>query len=162
MEKILDKLTSYHLFNYLLPGVLFSIALERLTLYSLPYENLIIVAFVYYFVGLIVSRFASLVIEPLLRWMGFLKFARYEDFVAAAKGDSKIEVLLETNNMYRSFVSATVLLVVAKGYELSSHKVSFLENYKWWILIAILFVIFLVSYRKQTSYIKRRVESVKN
>ncbi len=162
MEKILDKLTSYHLFNYLLPGVLFSIALERLTVYSLSHENLFIAAFVYYFVGLIVSRFASLAIEPLLRWLRFLKFAKYDDFVIAAKADPKIEVLLETSNMYRSFVSATVLVAIAKGYELFSYRVPFLEDYKWWILIVTLFVTFLISYRKQNSYIRRRVDSIKS
>ncbi|QQR78512.1 MAG: hypothetical protein IPJ68_05575 [Candidatus Moraniibacteriota bacterium] len=162
MEKIVDKITSYNLFNYLFPGVLFSIALEHLTPYSLTYENLIIAAFVYYFVGLIVSRFASLIVEPLLRWTRFIKFAEYDDFIIAAKEDPKIDVLLETNNMYRTFVSAIVLLVAARGYELLSYKVPFLGDYKWWILIASLLVIFLISYRKQTSYIKRRVESIKS
>src|SRR3989344_7226229 len=85
MKDILDKITSYNLFNYLLPGVLFVAILDRFTLYSLVQENLVIGAFVYYFVGLVISRFGSLVVEPILRWTSFLKFVSYSDFISASK-----------------------------------------------------------------------------
>ncbi len=161
MEKVLDRLTSYNIFNYLLPGVLFAVALERLTLYSLTHENIIIAAFVYYFVGLIVSRFGSLVAEPILKWVRFLKFAPYPDFVAAAKEDPKIDALSETNNMYRTFVSAMVLLAVAKGYEWLSYKTPFFAEHGVIIGFFVLFGMLLFSYRKQTSYIRRRIERSK-
>lgn len=161
MEKVLDKLTSYNLFNYLLPGVLFAVALERLTPYSLTHENIIIAAFVYYFVGLIVSRFGSLVVEPVLKWVHFLKFAPYPDFVTAAKEDPKIDALSETNNMYRTFVSAMVLLAAAKGYEWLSYKVLFFAEHGIVIGFLVLFGTLLFSYRKQTSYIRRRIERSK-
>lgn len=158
MEKVLDKITSYNLFNYLLPGVLFVVVLERFTPYSFTQENLVIGAFVYYFVGLVISRFGSLAIEPILKWISFLKFASYSDFVAVAKVDPKIEEFSETNNMYRTFVSMFFLFMVAKAYELFSYRCLFLEKYSINILLTVLFVMFLFSYRKQTSYIKRRVE----
>ena len=158
MEKVLDKLTSYNLFNYLLPGVLFSVVLERITPYSLTHENIVIAAFVYYFIGLIVSRFGSLVVEPILKWVRFLKFAPYPDFVAAAKGDSKIDELSETNNMYRTFVSVMVVLAGAKGYELFLYKIPLLAEHGILIGFVALFVMLLLSYRKQTSYIRRRIE----
>lgn len=161
MEKIVDKLTSYNLFNYLLPGVLFAVVLECLTSYSLTHENIIIAAFVYYFVGLIVSRFGSLIVEPILKWAHFLKFASYSDFVAAAKEDPKIDALSETNNMYRTFISVMVLLTVAKGYELLSYKVPFFAEHGILIGFAVLFMMLLLSYRKQTSYIRRRIERSK-
>ena len=102
MKEILDKITSYNLFNYLLPGVLFVVILDKLTIYSFAQENLVIGAFVYYFVGLVVSRTGSIVVEPLLKKIGFVKFDDYKDFVVAAKNDSKIDVLSESNNMYRT------------------------------------------------------------
>lgn len=162
MEKIIDKITSYNLFNYLFPGVLFSVALEHITPYSLTHEDLLISVFVYYFVGLVISRFASIVIEPLLRWVHFLKFAEYDDFVAAVKKDPKIELLSEVNNMYRTLVSAVVLLGVAKGYELLSYKVPFIGDHRWWILTITLLLTLLIAYKKQTSYIRKRVESAKD
>lgn len=158
MEKVLDKLTSYNLFNYLLPGVLFAVTLERLTPYSLTHENIIIAAFVYYFVGLIVSRFGSLVVEPVLKWIRFLKFAPYPDFVAATKKDQKIDALSETNNMYRTLVSVMVLLALAKGYELLSYKIPLFVEHGILIGFLTLFVMLLLSYRKQTSYIRKRIE----
>ena len=84
MKDILEKISSYNLFNYLLPGVLFVVILEKFTTYSFVQENLIVGAFVYYFAGLVISRFGSLIVEPLLRKISFLKFADYEDFVSAS------------------------------------------------------------------------------
>lgn len=158
MDKIIEKITSYNLFNYLLPGILFVVILGYFTPYSLAQENIIIGAFVYYFVGLVVSRFGSLVVEPLLKSARFLNLASYSDFVAAAKVDSKIDVLSETNNMYRTFVSMLVLLAAAKIYELFSYQYPFLAQYGVHILLTMLLVMFLFSYRKQTSYIRKRVE----
>src|SRR3989344_7954495 len=103
MKDILDKITSYNLFNYLLPGVLFVAILDKFTSYSLTQENLLIGAFVYYFIGLVISRFGSLIVEPFLKSVSFLKFADYVDFVSASKIDSKIEDFSEVNNMYRTF-----------------------------------------------------------
>lgn len=161
MEKVIDKLTSYNLFNYLLPGVLFAVVLERITQYTLMHENIIIAAFVYYFVGLIVSRFGSLVVEPFLKWVHFLEFAPYPDFVAAAKEDPKINTLSETNNMYRTFVSVMVLLAAAKGYEWLSYKTPFFAEHGILIGFLVLFGMLLLCYRKQTSYVRRRIERSK-
>ncbi len=160
MKDILDKITSYNLFNYLLPGVLFVVAISSITSYSFEQDNIVIGVFVYYFVGLIVSRVGSLVVEPLLKRARFLKFATYSNFVITTKSYGKTETLSETNNMYRTFVALFALLLVVKWYELLAQHISFLAEYAVHILIVVLLVMFLFSYRKQTSYIKQRVESV--
>ncbi|MCQ9208569.1 MAG: hypothetical protein NG712_04240, partial [Omnitrophica bacterium] len=67
MKELVQKLSSYNLFNYLFPGIVFVIILKEMTSYSLLQENFITGAFVYYFIGLVVSRFGSLVVEPLLK-----------------------------------------------------------------------------------------------
>lgn len=64
MKDLLDKISSYNLFNYLFPGILFAVISKEFTSYSLLQDNLIVGAFIYYFIGLVVSRFGSLVIEP--------------------------------------------------------------------------------------------------
>src|SRR3989338_7061831 len=162
MKDLLDKITSFNLFNYLLPGVLFVAILDRFTLYSLVQENLVIGAFVYYFVGLVISRFGSLVVEPILRWTSFLKFVSYSDFISASKLDQKIESFSETNNMYRTFVAMLVLLLVLKAYELLALRLAFLNEYGLHILLTVLLITFLLSYRKQTSYIRKRIEANKS
>lgn len=116
-------------------------------------------AFVYYFIGIIISRFGSLVIEPILKKFSFIKLADYEEFVSASKNDPKITILSETNNMYRTFSSMLILLSLLKLYELIGYKLPVLEENNVLVLIVLLFIMFVYSYRKQTNYITKRIRS---
>ena len=162
MSELLNKLSSYNLFNYLLPGVLFAALSGHVTKYSFIQEDIVTGVFVYYFIGLVISRVGSLVIEPLLKWGRFLKFADYKDFVSASKEDQKLEVLSETNNMYRTITSLFLLLFLLKLYESMVNKYSFLNDWNAYILIGVLLIMFLFSYRKQTKYITSRIEARNN
>jgi hypothetical protein len=159
MKELLDKIASYNLFNYLLPGVLFVVLANWITNYSFPQDNLILGAFVCYFIGLVISRIGSLLIEPFLKKISFLKFADYSDFISASKKDSKIEILSEVNNMYRTLCSMLLVLSFLKLFEILTIKVPFLLSFSPYLLIILLIVLFLYSYRKQTSYIKKRINS---
>ena len=158
MKELLDKISSYNIFNYLFPGILFAVISEEFTAYSFLQDNLIIGAFVYYFIGLVISRFGSLFIEPLLRKLSFLKFTNYKDFVSASKKDAKIEVLLEINNMYRTLSSMFALILLLKLYELIESIAPILKDWSTYILLALLLGMFLFSYRKQTNYITKRIK----
>src|SRR5882724_7967172 len=114
LNELLNKISSYNLFNYLLPGILFAVIASKLTRYSFLERDVIVAAFLYYFIGLVVSRFGSLVVEPLLKRSGFIKFADYKSFVAASKQDSKIELLSEANNTYRTLCALFILLLLLK------------------------------------------------
>lgn len=159
MKELLDKISSYNLFNYLLPGVLFVYILDKFTIYSFNQENLIAGAFVYYFIGLVISRFGSLIIEPLLKKISFLKFAGYTDFVSASKKDSKIEILSEVNNMYRTLCSMFTIIFLLKFYEIIEHRFSALEGWGSYILVMLFLIMFLFSYRKQTKYITKIIKA---
>lgn len=161
MKEILDKISSYNLFNYLLPGILFAVLTKEFTPYSFIQDNLVIGAFVYYFIGLAISRFGSLIIEPVLKKISFLKFADYTDFVSVSKKDSKIEIFSEVNNMYRTFSSMFVLFLLLKLYEFIESVFPVLKVCSPYILIALLLIMFLYSYRKQTEYIVKRIKSYK-
>ena len=158
MKELLDKISSYNIFNYLFPGILFAVISEEFTAYSFLQDNLIIGAFVYYFIGLVISRFGSLFIEPLLRKLSFLKFANYKDFVSASKKDAKIELFVEINNMYRTLCSMFVLILLLKLYELIESNAPILKDWSTYILLALLIGMFLFSYRKQTNYITKRIK----
>lgn len=157
MKELLDKLTSYNLFNYLLPGIIFVSIEKEFTPYSLIQENIIIGAFIYYFIGLVISRFGSLIIGPLLKKIKFIKFIPYPDFISASKKDSKIEILSETNNMHRTFISMLILLLIVKLY--GSFGPIFPREYNSYILIILLLIIFLFSYKKQTQFIIDRIKN---
>jgi len=157
MKEILDKISSYNFFNYLLPGILFVVIVEKFTFYSFIQENIIIGIFLYYFIGLVISRFGSLIIEPFLKRISFIKFSNYADFISASEKDSKIEIFSEINNMYRTFISMFFLILLLKLYELIESIFPALSGWNFYILFAALLTMFLYSYRKQTKYISSRV-----
>jgi len=158
MKEILDKLSSYNLFNYLLPGVLFVVIASRVTRYDFIQDDIVIGAFLYYFIGMVISRFGSLTIEPLLKRFSFLQFADYKDFVTASKKDEKIELLSEVNNTYRTLCSLFILLLLLKIYEAIEGVFPFLQKCSAIIIIILLIIMFLFSYRKQTYYITKRIK----
>jgi len=160
MDKLLEKLTSYNLFNYLLPGIIFSVLLEKITNYSIIQKDIMIEAFLAYFIGLIISRVSSIVIEPVLKKIKFVKFADYKDFVLASESDKKIELLSELNNMYRVFISLFFILIIIVLYEKFLQDI--LVGYTNYIAIIGLLILFLFSYKKQTSYITKRIEIFKD
>lgn len=159
MKEFLDKLSTYNIFNYLLPGVIFVVILSKISNYNLLQEDIITGAFLYYFIGLIVSRVGSLFIEPFLKWIKFLKYSDYKKFVRASKEDPKIELFSEINNMYRTLCSLFLLLSLTKIYETYLAELKFFESYESIFILALLLLLFLFSYRKQTKYITKRVES---
>lgn len=101
INSIIQKISSYNIFNYLLPGVVYVAFLEAMSSYSFYQENIVIGLFLYYFLGMVISRVGSLIIEPLLQKSKITKFAPYSNYVKASKNDNKIELLSEVNNSYR-------------------------------------------------------------
>ncbi len=161
MKELLDKISSYNLFNYLVPGILFVYLADRFTSLSLIQENLLMAFFVYYFVGLIISRFGSLIVEPFLKKIKLVKFADYKDFVKISKTDPKLDILSESNNMYRTISSMSILLLIVMLYDVIESYMKSIVQFRPYILVIVLIAIFIASYRKQTSYITKRIESQK-
>ncbi len=162
MKELLEKIGAYNIFNFLLPGVVFAVLVNHLTAYSLVQGDLVIDAFLYYFLGLAISRFGSLVIEPILKMTSFVQFAPYADFVSASGKDPKLEILFQENNMYRTLIAMFVLLVFAKGFELISTRYPSLHGWEMTIVCVLLFLGFLLAYRKQNVFIKKRIEIFKS
>jgi hypothetical protein len=159
MNELLNKLSSYNLFNYLFPGVIFAFVADQVTGYHFIQQNLVYGLFLYYFIGLVVSRFGSLIIEPILKGLKFLRFAEYKDFVAACKQDDKLEVLLEVNNTYRTLCSLFFLLPILKLYELLEKCAPFPKVWRGILFLVSLFFLFLFSFKKQTGYIVKRIKA---
>jgi hypothetical protein len=160
MNELLAKLSSYNIFNYLVPGALLSIAAKRLGIIDLTDPDLATNLLTFYILGMIVSRLGSLILEPLMKRAGLIRYAEYSDFVLASQKDVKIEVLVEVSNTYRTLASAFLCLIA--GYALRGFP-SIAEAVSEWLIVAILTalaVMFLASYRKQSNYVKRRVEAL--
>ena len=123
MKELVEKLSSYNLLNYLLPGALFAVFAERITSYKVIQTDVVVALFLYYFVGMVISRIGSLCVEPFLKLTGFVKFSEYSDFVTVAARDPKLDTLSEANNTYRTLCSLFLALGIVKLYEGLSLKV---------------------------------------
>lgn len=160
MSGILEKLDSYQILTNLLPGTFFGFTLNFFLGLTLPTQNVGEDVIVYYFIGLIINRIGSLVVEPILKKLRFIKYASYPDFVKAVKADSKIDTLSEMNNYTRSLLTSVLLLPVIRILQALSLKwMWFSLNWEWGS-IALFIVLFLFAYRKQTNYVRKRVETV--
>ncbi len=97
--------------------------------------------------------------EPILKRLSFVKFANYKDFLAASKEDRKLELLSEVNSTYRTLCSLFTLLLLVKLYEKIEGRLPLLREWHATLLVVLLLVMFLFSYRKQTSYITKRIQA---
>jgi hypothetical protein len=161
MNELLAKVSSYNLFNYLLPGVILAVLARDVLHYPVASLGVITEAFVCYFLGLVVSRFGSLIIEPVLKRTSFVRFANYKDFVAASAKDANLALLSEANNMYRTMCSLFCLVILLKLYMRIEAKFSFLKDWDATVVVVLLLTMFLFSYRKQTAYITKRINANK-
>ena len=157
MDSLLSLLNEYELFNNIFPRIIF-LYFSNLQNY-IPildkidiYEKL----FLYYFIGLIIGRIGSLFLEPLFKKLEIIKFADYSKFLKAEEKDSKIHMLVLVNNMYRSFC---VVFLFSFFWLIYKNDFLFSTLLPRLLIILFLFFLFVYSYKKQTEYIKKRVEN---
>src|SRR5439155_26543527 len=94
-----------------------------------------------------------------LKRLCFVKFAPYSDFVAASQKDDKLDLLSEVNNTYRTMCSLFSLLLLLKLYTKVECALPALKVWHGTLLTVLLLLVFLFSYRKQTSYITKRIKA---
>lgn len=158
MKDILAKLSSYKIFNYLFPGILFVGLAEQLTSYPFVHDSHLIGLPRYYFIGMLISRIGSLIVEPLLKGTKFVRFADYKAYVAASPLDAKIEHLSEENNMYRTLCSLFIMLIFLKIYEALEGYLAWIADARGCILLFGFGVLLLFAYRKQTHFVVQRIK----
>lgn len=167
---LVDKISEYEVINNFIPGIIFVWAYNIIIGVSINGENLMENICVYYVIGLAVGRVGSIILEPLMlmkiKGKAFAIRAEYTDYMEAEKVDSMVRILNSKNNLYRSLLATSfclLLLDIAKmimsqvldGQMPSSSQTGIL------IVSLLLSLLFAFSYRKQTDYIKRRVEKSK-
>lgn len=157
MDSLLSLLNEYELFNNIFPGIIFLYFSNLQNYISILdkidiYEKL----FLYYFIGLIISRIGSLFLEPIFKKLEIIKFADYSKFLKAEEKNSKIHMLVLVNNMYRSFC---VVFLFSFFWLIYKNDFLFSTLLPRLLIILFLFFLFVYSYKKQTEYIKKRVEN---
>lgn len=160
MTDFLNKLSSYNLFNNLLPGILYVVFLNQFTEYKVSHDNLLLSAFLYYFIGLTISRISSITVEPFLKRIKFVTFRDYKLFVTANQKDSKLDVLVETNNKFRVLLTMILLVLLSKlYYSLNFNFMKFSADLQQYLLLVFIAIIYLFAYRKQTNYVTKRIDA---
>lgn len=173
-KSMLNKISSYNIFNNFFPGIVFCYMIKLFTNYELDigstWENL----FIYYFWGLVVSRNGSVIIEELLLKIKikekkskvqekYIQRAPYKEYSIASEKDSFIKVLNETNNVYRTMISVFVCVLLVKIYEIVSvylvELFGQMGNISEILVLVIGIILFIMSYKKQTDYIRKRVQN---
>jgi len=158
MSEFFARLTTYNLFNYLFPGVILLVSVRYFGIFNVDAGNIIFDLFLSYFAGMTISRVGSVIVEPLFKWLQIVEYAEYDDYLEASEKDEKISDLLEVNNVYRTIVSLSLSLLFLLGVSGFMKCFGLSANIVVGILLAAVGILYIFAYRKQTSYIRRRVE----
>ncbi len=162
MDKFIEKLEEYEIFNYLLPGIIFTYLLKYYVGIDIFQSNVIEMAFIFYFIGSVISRFGSVVIEEILKKIKFIKYSNYNDYINAVKKDDFIKKLLISNNTYRTLCAGFLLILIIKGVKELVNYFNLQTGIIYTIVIIFGFILYLLSFKKQTGIIVKRVDKVKS
>lgn len=158
MEKLIEKIDEYNIFNFILPGIVFTYLLKYYVGIDIFQENIVEMIFIYYFIGSIISRIGSVIIEKILVKCKVIKYASYEDYLKAIEKDKEISKLITFNNMYRTICSGCMLLIILKIAKELFNLWNVSTEVSYIILIISIMILYMFSYRKHTKYIKTRIE----
>jgi hypothetical protein len=158
IKELIDKLSSYNIFNYLLPGCLFHVILCKTTgIVACPELNVISVVFIY-FEGLVVSRVGSIVIEELLWKHHKMKEINTKELLAEFQKNVKLEIIFEAMNMYRTLAAMFILLAFFSLVYIIVEAPLSISGILYIALEFILFVLFLFSFTKQRKKVLECLE----
>lgn len=160
MEKVIEKISNYHIFNYIIPGSIFLIICSEY-LHLLTINRVLSFIVISYFVGIIISRISSLITEKIIIKVFKVKKEPYCDFIKAAKKDEKIDIILQDRNMYRNIVTTIIIVLLLKVMVVFKF-IKYLKNqYVQLIIIFFLIILFILSYIKQNNYLILRINNRK-
>lgn len=154
MEELLNKMSSYEIFNNLLPGVLSGAALNLYFGAEVFKYGTVFSLFIFYFFGVLVSRIGSLIIQPIMLKFKLIKFSDYDLYVKACREDKKISNLVEISNMYRSLLAADIAILFLVVIFRPISGGTLLYSIFGFVLVGL---ILIKSYIKANSYVVKRV-----
>lgn len=160
MDDLINKISSYNLFNYLFPGVLYVVSVNHFTKLQLPIENLIEAFFVCYFIGLVISRIGALFINPCAKILPWLpKGFPYCQFLEAEGKDPKIEVLSQERNVYRTLIALGLSVLVSIGIDEVLKWVHLSATMVFCILVGLMTILFVCAYVRQSRFLSERINN---
>ena len=156
-----EKLDAYDVVANLVPGAALTYALH-FSKFPTPaptdWAAFLLVAFV---AGVTTNRLGSLVIDPLLRRVKFLKPKKYDAFVASERTDKKLETLVANHGLYRTFFTAGLVYLVLNAVSVRFPSVATASQLVFVLFVIAGMVVFLFAFRKEDGYIHTRITAAK-
>ena len=142
-----------------MPGAALTYALHFSEFPAPPPDKLgafLLVAFV---AGVTANRLGSLILDPTLRKLKFLKPKDYRSFLIREKGDQKLDALVANSGLYRTFFTAGFIYLIA----LTSSRLTAHVSNQTLITMFVIggMAVFLFALRKEDGYIHSRIEADK-
>ena len=154
-----DKLDAYNLVANLVPGAALTYALHFSHFPTPPPDKFgafLLVAFV---AGVTTNRLGSLILDPVLRRIKFLKPKDYGSFLKREKEDQKLDALVANSGLYRTFFAAGLIYLVAL---VSSKIITEVSSQTLFTSLVVLgMTVFLFALQKEDCYIHSRIEADK-
>ena len=152
IKDVIDKLSSYNLYNYLLPGFVFVMILSKTTSLlpgdlAFDFINIVLI----YFTGLVISRIGSLIIEGILTKRLNIGEIDTSILIKKLKSNVKFEVIFEVMNMYRTIAAMLFLLSLMTLLDLTLHHYTWLISLLTAIVEVLLATLFTFAYCKQRN-----------
>ena len=112
MENIIEKIEIYHFINYLLPGTIFVAIFNKICGNEFIDSNVVLAIIEYYFIGLILSRIGSVILQRIFKKAKLIKYAEYNKYIKASEEDNKLEILQREANQYRTYIATFIILLI--------------------------------------------------
>lgn len=159
MSEILNKISSYNIFNYLFPGAVFVILAVHFGILKQPSDSIVEKLLWFYFVGLAISRLGSTITEPVLRRLTIAKAKRpYGKYLSACEKDQKLAIMLEVSNTYRTLATAFAMLLLAMATSGIAQAIDMSVQWQDRSVVGLLLLLFLFSFCKQDDIVSQRVD----
>lgn len=161
ISRFLSHLSKYEWLNDIIPGTSFVILSRLLSLPIIPTQNWFERFIVFFVVGAVLSRIGALVVEPIIKGLGLVRFAPYDqylDYRSANEADASM--LVSILNFYRTMTAHWISLLVLKmAYCLPTCEHVRCLSFSWLdIFLFLLACLFAIAFINQVGFIKGRIK----
>lgn len=158
LTKLISLLDNFYLASYIIAGAAVGIGL---TLIDIPFfhTEFWINLGLCYFAGMIASRLGSLVIEPVCKMCKIISWEPYAKFLEAERKDTtaKLLSLSKVNGTYCTMTAVSLILFIVSIVNNILALSDWTQYLKFPLVYLLVFILFLLSYRKQVGYTVKRI-----
>lgn len=162
VNNLLERLSKYDWFTILLPGIFFTL-LSKYAGIALDAKNWYEKISIAFFAGIVCSRIGATIVEWIARRKTLALFSGYEDYLEWIDSNPEsAQMLIRNANWFRSLTGMMLLLISLKATTVICAMLHTSTCTLEYIAMLGLLILFADSYRRQLSFIKRRINKYKS